>query len=93
MDIGETLLPVLIQCTAEIFSKDYNTCCVNYCGVCCNIYCGLRADDLVDLPVNGQFILNCEIATLSIFRDKGFITAQFGLLTLTRLVVPGYLHH
>ena len=27
--------------------------------------------------------MNCERATLFVFRDKGFITAQFGLLTLT----------
>ena len=40
-----------------------------------------------------SFLLNCEIATLSVFCDKGFITAQFGLLTLTGLVVPRHLRH
>ena len=37
----------------------------------------------------------CEIATLSVFRDKGFIAAHFGLLTLTGLAVglPGHLRH
>ena len=45
------LLPVWSSTLAtEIFSKDYNTCCVNLCGVYCHIYCGIFVDDLVDLP-------------------------------------------
>ena len=32
---------------------------------------------MVDLQVNGIiFVLNCEIATLFKFRDKGFITGS-----------------
>ena len=72
-------LPVLVEYTTEFFFfyriiKLVVATSVKYTA----IYCGVCGDDLVVLPVFWSFVLNCEIATLFVFRDNRFITAQFG---------------
>ena len=42
----------------------------------CYIYCGLCVDHLVDLPVNGVSSWTVK-KKLFVFRDEGFITAQW----------------
>ena len=47
LDIGESCYQFWSSYTSEIFSKDYNTFCVNLCEVYCYTHFGFCGDDLL----------------------------------------------